>query len=259
MVKKAQGKNQKSATKVDKPSKKHQKKEVIESASEEEGSYGDEELIADGDMDIEDYGDDADYGSEGAMDDGEDDEPGKSIKVTSMNDDGDDDDEDDEPQDEETKAALKKATEERKKKKKLEQLDKRIKKLTKKQEKDKPIERIAAEIKNKQKRQEIVIRKKGAAKEVRTLERLKKKKVREEQGEDAMPKGITKTIESMRVADDTLIDNAEDEDIKGEQEIDEFASYFKNMTTPKILMTTNRRPKGVNHFYSWLIEHFPFP
>lgn len=60
-----------------------------------------------------------------------------------------------------------------------------------------------------------------------------------------MPKGVTHTIESLRVADETLIE-AEDEDIKGEQEIDEFSSYFKNLTTPKILMTTNRRPKGVS-------------
>ena len=45
---------------------------------------------------------------------------------------------------------------------------------------------------------------------------MKKRKVREEQGEAAMPKGVTKTIESMRVADETLIDNADDEDIKGE-------------------------------------------
>ena len=48
------------------------------------------------------------------------------------------------------------------------------------------------------------------------LERLKKKKIREEEGEEAMPKGVTKTIESMRVADETLIDNADDEEIKGE-------------------------------------------
>ena len=60
-----------------------------------------------------------------------------------------------------------------------------------------------------------------------------------------MPKGVTHTIESLRVADETLIE-AEDEDIKGEQEIDEFSSYFKNLTTPKLLMTTNRRPKGVS-------------
>ena len=73
--------------------------------------------------------------------------------------------------------------------------------------------------------------------------------MREELGEEAMPKGITKTIESMRVADETLIDNNDDEEIKGEQEIDEFSSYFQNLTTPKILMTTNRRPKGVKHKY----------
>jgi hypothetical protein len=48
------------------------------------------------------------------------------------------------------------------------------------------------------------------------IERLKKKKVREEQGEDAMPKGKTNTIESMRVADETLIEDADDPDIKGE-------------------------------------------
>jgi hypothetical protein len=67
-----------------------------------------------------------------------------------------------------------------------------------------------------------------AAKEAKLLERLKKKKVREEQGEDAMPKGVTKTIESMRVANDTIIQDADDEEIKGEEDIDEFSSYFKN-------------------------------
>lgn len=31
-----------------------------------------------------------------------------------------------------------------------------------------------------------------------------------------MPRGVTKTIESMRVADETLIENDDDEEIKGE-------------------------------------------
>jgi ribosome production factor 1 len=114
----------------------------------------------------------------------------------------------------------------------------------KKHEKEKVIVKEASEIKNKQKRLEVVERKRIAKQEERVIERLKKKKIREEQGEAAMPKGKTNTIESMRVADETLI-VAEDEDIKGEQEIDEFSSYFKNQTTPKIIMTTNRRPKGV--------------
>lgn len=89
----------------------------------------------------------------------------------------------------------------------------------------------------------MVERKRLMKQEEKVIERLKKKKLREEQGEEAAPRGKTNTIESMRVADETLIE-AEDEDIKGEQEIDEFSSYFKNLTTPKILMTTNRRPKG---------------
>ena len=36
----------------------------------------------------------------------------------------------------------------------------------------------------------------------------------------------------------------EDEDVLGEQNIDEFNKYFNRESTPKILITTNRRPKG---------------
>lgn len=116
----------------------------------------------------------------------------------------------------------------------------------------------ASEIKNKHKRQEVVERKRIAKQDEKVIERLKKKKIREEQGEAAMPKGKTNTIESLRVADETLIQDAGDEEIKGEQEIDEFSSYFKNLTTPKILMTTNRRPKGVSSLLSnFCLEHLP--
>ena len=76
------------------------------------------------------------------------------------------------------------------------------------------------------------------------VEKLKKKRVREEFGEEVMPKGVTNTIESMRVKDETIITDAEDEEIKGAMSIDEFASYFKGDTTPRILLTTNRRPRG---------------
>ena len=78
------------------------------------------------------------------------------------------------------------------------------------------------------------------------IEKLKVQKIRAEHGEEAAPKGVTKTIESMRVKDETIITDADDEEIKGEQEIDEFAQYFKNETTPRILLTTNRRPNGVS-------------
>lgn len=77
------------------------------------------------------------------------------------------------------------------------------------------------------------------------IKRLQTKKLREELGEEQVPKGKSQTIESMRVPDATMMDNAnEDEDIIGEQNIDEFDKYFNREVTPKILVTTNRRPKG---------------
>ena len=48
------------------------------------------------------------------------------------------------------------------------------------------------------------------------IEKLKKQKIREEHGEEAAPKGVTRTIESMRVKDETIITDAEDDEIKGE-------------------------------------------
>ena len=59
-----------------------------------------------------------------------------------------------------------------------------------------------------------------------------------------MPKGKNQTIESMRVHDETMMQDNEDEDVLCEQNIDEFDKYFKRESTPKILVTTNRRPKG---------------
>lgn len=48
----------------------------------------------------------------------------------------------------------------------------------------------------------------------------------------------------MRVPDETMIEDPNDEDIVGENNIDEFDKYFNRETTPKILLTTNRRPRG---------------
>lgn len=100
-----------------------------------------------------------------------------------------------------------------------------------------------SEIRNKHKRQEIVLKKRMADRRVAKIEHLKQKKTRAEHGEAAAPKGKTETIESLRVKDETIITEVDDE-ILGEQSLDEFSKYFNRETTPKILMTTNRRPKG---------------
>ena len=149
------------------------------------------------------------------------------------------------------------ALEERRKQKRIEKLEKRIKSLTKKKEKNGPkkpekFQRAINDIKNKHKRQEVVLRRRMEANAEKKLKSLTTRKSREELGEEAVPKGKNETIESMRVPDETLMDNVDDEDIVGEQNIDEFDKYFNRETTPKILMTTNRRPKGVSIQQSYL-------
>jgi len=137
--------------------------------------------------------------------------------------------------------------EEKRKAKNLDKLNKKIKSITKKHDKERKVTKEdPSEIKNKHKRQEVVLRKRMGDRRERKLEKLKTKKLREELGEEAVPKGITNTIESMRVKDETIITDADDEEIRGEQDIDEFASYFKEGVAPRILLTTNRRPRGVS-------------
>ena len=110
-----------------------------------------------------------------------------------------------------------KSLEERRKEKRLEKLDKKIKSVTKKHDKEKAIKiKNPTDIRNKQKRQEVALMKKMAQRREVKIEKLKKKKVREEHGEEAAPKGVTRTIESMRVKDETIITDADDEEIKGE-------------------------------------------
>ena len=82
------------------------------------------------------------------------------------------------------------------------------------------------------------------AREQRKLKLLQTKKLREELGEEAVPKGKVITIDMQRVKDETLIDDPNDEELIGQTAIDEFDKYFNRQVTPKILITTNRRPKG---------------
>jgi hypothetical protein len=51
----------------------------------------------------------------------------------------------------------------------------------------------------------MALRKKMEIRMGTKMERLKKRKLREEHGEEACPKGKVKTIESMRVKDETII------------------------------------------------------
>ncbi|XP_059170487.1 ribosome production factor 1-like [Physella acuta] len=97
-------------------------------------------------------------------------------------------------------------------------------------------------IKNKQRRVEVY---KEFLKEKRKekIEEKKKRRIEEKaMGAKAPPKKKPKTIESMRVPDETMVDPAHQE-TQIDLELDEMAPYFRQETSPKILITTCDRPK----------------
>ena len=156
-------------------------------------------------------------------------------------------------------------TEIQKQDKKLKRLESQIKEATKKRDiasskkaKHKFVTKIVpGKMRNKKKRREMVLDMKKEKAKQRNLTKLKKKQIRLEKGEDAVPKGVTNTIETMRVYDETFIAE-KDEEIEGDENIDEFNEYFKEKTTPKIVMITNRRPsKGVFQFMKELKTAIP--
>ena len=83
-----------------------------------------------------------------------------------------------------------------------------------------------------------------------------KKKRREERqklakalGDDAPPKLVPKTIESMREADETTVKSSnteEDEEVKWDIGNDEFKDYFSKSCEPKVLITTGDNPHSVS-------------
>eukprot|EP00755_Sulcionema_specki_P026151 Sspe_Gene.1669::Locus_557_Transcript_1_1_Confidence_1.000_Length_1238::g.1669::m.1669/K14846/RPF1; ribosome production factor 1 len=83
----------------------------------------------------------------------------------------------------------------------------------------------------------------------RKLEKRVRKQARREKrdraiaelGPDAVPKQEPKTIENMRDAEQSFV-HSSDEEVVGDEEDDEFAEYFKDGVTPKLLLTTQSRP-----------------
>lgn len=95
-------------------------------------------------------------------------------------------------------------------------------------------------IKNKQKRNELVLLRSGTKNKLKGKIRRKKQKIREEQGDDALPTDLPKTVDMLREEDETMIQGPEnDEELKEEINNDEFAEYFKGEKDPQILITTS--------------------
>lgn len=61
----------------------------------------------------------------------------------------------------------------------------------------------------------------------------------------------------MREADETIV-TSDNEEVQKEEEVDEFASYYKKEYTPKVLMTTSKKPSAqLGSFMQELAEIFP--
>eukprot|EP00884_Botryococcus_braunii_P010775 jgi/Botrbrau1/1969/Bobra.0052s0012.1 len=76
-------------------------------------------------------------------------------------------------------------------------------------------------------------------------------------GLEGPPKKIPKTLENTREPDETIV-AANDEEVQADNEQDEFASYFRQETAPKVLLTTCYKPTGVMFmFMADIIDMLP--
>lgn len=96
------------------------------------------------------------------------------------------------------------------------------------------------EIKNKQRRTEMYKKYLREKKKLKLEEKKKRQKEEKETGIKA-PRPKQKTIENMRVPDETMVD-PQDQETQIDLDMDEMAPYFKQETTPKVLITTSDRP-----------------
>ena len=74
-------------------------------------------------------------------------------------------------------------------------------------------------------------------------------------GDNAPPKLVPKTIESMRESDETTVKPTSAPEVEQDEEVnwdianDEFKDYFDKSYVPKVLITTGDNPHSVSIFY----------
>lgn len=87
--------------------------------------------------------------------------------------------------------------------------------------------------------------------------RMRARKEAAELGDAAPPKRAPITLDTKRTPDETIVDE-DDEEIKVDEEEDEWAAFFNQDVTPKLLITTNDKPsKRTYGFVNDLLEMFP--
>lgn len=106
---------------------------------------------------------------------------------------------------------------------------------------------LYAKLLHEKKREKRKQRKKAAAEISKALEL----------GQEPPTKQQPKTIENTREKDETII-QAEDEEIEEDLAEDEFSQYFNREVSPKVLLTTGRKPTAIMYkFLADLLNLFP--
>ena len=101
------------------------------------------------------------------------------------------------------------------------------------------------EIRNKDKRH-LVYQDRNEARSKLKMEQKRKRKqesaIALEQGIE-LPKKVPKTLENTRKVDETMV-KENDEEVAGEEAMDEFTDFYANEKTPKVLITTSNKARG---------------
>ncbi|KAH3743196.1 ribosome production factor 1 [Pelomyxa schiedti] len=95
---------------------------------------------------------------------------------------------------------------------------------------------------NRLKRIQFVDKVKRDKKEKKYQERTERKRAAKKLGADVIPPSkVQRTIENTKEIDPTVVEPG-DTEVQEEVSLDEFASYFRGQTTPKMIITTNVGP-----------------
>ena len=87
--------------------------------------------------------------------------------------------------------------------------------------------------------------------------REQRKKLREEHGEEAVPKLIPKTTDNMREADDAFV-QSDDEEMVADEADDEYLDHYHEGVPPQLLLTTQIDPCArTRKFMDELVKFFP--
>ena len=109
----------------------------------------------------------------------------------------------------------------------------------------------ANDIGNKEQRAKVKKELKAQKAKAKRAKREKRKQDVAELGDEAPAPQAQRTLESAREFDETVV-APDDEEIAGEEAMDEYAQYFAGNTSPKLMITTSKSPKPTKATFDFI-------